>query len=75
MIISRSARTYRERKGLDITLRGPLPALVPGANPVHSLRLRPPLPDPALLLALVPDSPDRGTTPAWPHGIDGALPQ
>lgn len=69
--VSRSSKPYRERKGLVPTLRGPRPALAPGLNPARRLVLRPPLPEPSVLAALRPDTPDQGLTTAWPHGVDG----
>lgn len=73
--VARSIRTYRERKGLEPALRGPRPALAPGLNAAHRLVLAPPLPEPSQILALRPDTPDRGLTTAWPPGAaDAATP-
>ena len=73
--LSRTAKYYCERAGLEPTYRGPLPRVFPGANSVHTVPLAVPLPAPEALLRNAPETPDIGPTPLWPHGIDGETPQ
>ncbi len=74
-MISRSSKLYRERRGHIPTVRGPSPALAPTLAPIHRLVVRPPLPDPAQLLALNPETPDSGATMIWPNGVAGETAQ
>lgn len=70
--ISRSAKLYQERRQpqFDQTLRGPGPQVYLPDNPVHTIKLEPPLPYPNARL----NNPDSACgisdtrTQVWPYG-------
>lgn len=70
-VISKSPIRFMERRGLIQTERAPVPRVAPDLCIVHNMPLKPPLPDPQLLLAAEGIIPDRGLTTQWPHGEEG----
>jgi hypothetical protein len=70
-LISKSAKLYQERRqpGMRETVRGPGPYIALDNNPVHSLKLEPPLPIPATQRPTNGSPPpDAGRTVVWPFG-------
>jgi hypothetical protein len=66
--IGRSAKLYQERRMPQYvpTLRGPSPQVNLSDNPVHTLPLESPLPNPQFLYNR--KYVDGGRTQPWPHG-------
>lgn len=73
--ISKSAKLYQERRQAEMrqTFRGPGPYLALEQNPVHSLKLDPPLPIPETQrLNNGNPPPDTTRTTVWPFGDEFA---
>jgi len=75
--ISQSARLYQERRQPEFPspFRGPGPQVYLPNNPVHRLKLEPPLPAPTANTCTQCDIPvvDTTRTQAWPFGDKYAL--
>jgi hypothetical protein len=69
LLPTRSSQTFLQRVGIEPTVPGPMPVIVPDGLIVHRIPLLPPLPKPVLLLPAEGEPPpDRGRTDTWPHG-------
>lgn len=72
VIIGRSAKLYQERRQGQIqpTMRGPGPQVYLPDNPVNTIKLEPPFPNPEN----VDHTPvDTSTTHVWPWGDNTAI--